>query len=140
MGYLTYGNTTTPFEIDDELMAHLRVVVVTKLRRNESFALTLNTAEGAVETLWVHASIPLRFTVEEDVDLQRPVLVSMMDAANSGRVPIARLREVAASFDVAIVAGARAETALPEGPCLLVGSLALGVPLIAKGGDGEATG
>lgn len=83
MGYLTYGNTTTPFEIDDELMAHLRVVVVTKLRRNESFALTLNTAEGAVETLWVHASIPLRFTMEEDVDLQRPVLVSMMDAANS---------------------------------------------------------
>ena len=39
---------------------------------------------------------------------------------------------------MAIVAGARAETALPEGPCLLVGSLALGVPLIAKGGDGEA--
>lgn len=83
MGYLTYGNTTAPFDIDDETMAHLRVVVVTKLRRNESFALTLNTADGAVETLWVHASIPLRFTMEEEVDLQRPLLVSMMDAANS---------------------------------------------------------
>ncbi len=83
MGYLTYGNTNTPVEVDDELLAHVRVVTVTKLRRNESFALTLQTRSGGSETLWVHASIPLRFELEEPAELQRTLLVSLMDAANS---------------------------------------------------------
>ncbi|WP_091229685.1 hypothetical protein [Microbacterium sp. 3J1] len=87
MGYLTYGNTSAPFEIDDELMAHLRVVMVTKLRRNESFPLTVMTDDGRAETLWIHASIPMRFVTEceEDPALDRPLLVAMMNAANSAR-------------------------------------------------------
>jgi len=82
MGYLVYGNTTAPIEVDDALLAHLRVITVTKLRRNESFALTVS-AGGGLETLWIHASIPLRFIMEEELDVHRPLLVSMMDAANS---------------------------------------------------------
>ncbi len=86
MGYLTYGNTGTRFEIDDELMDHLRTVVVTKLRRNESFPLTVRAASGASETLWIHASIPMCFMTEnEEAALDRTVLVSMMNAANSAR-------------------------------------------------------
>lgn len=86
MGYLTYGSTSTPIEVDDEMMAHLRTVIVTKLRRNESFPLTIETASGVAETLWIHASIPLRFVMEDDDhELDRSLLVSLMNAANSAR-------------------------------------------------------
>lgn len=83
MGHLTYGNTTESFDVDDALLAHLRAVTVTKLRRNESFALTIPTSSGAIETLWIHASIPLRFVSGGDPALHRPLLASMMEAANS---------------------------------------------------------
>lgn len=83
MGYLTYGNTAAPIEVDDELLSHLRLVIVTKLRRNESFPLTLAIGDGVAETLWVHASIPLRFVMEEEVAIDRALVVSMMNAANS---------------------------------------------------------
>lgn len=84
MGRLTYGTTAAPIEVDDELLAHLRLVIVTKLRRNESFPLTLPIGDGAVETLWVHASIPLRFVMEGEPSIDRPLVVAMMNAANSG--------------------------------------------------------
>jgi hypothetical protein len=91
MGYLTYGNTTQPIEVDDALLVHLRAVTVTKLRRNESFALTVPTCSGTVETLWIHASIPLRFVGDESLSLHRPLLARMMEAANSaGGLDLAR--------------------------------------------------
>ncbi|WP_394194923.1 hypothetical protein [Microbacterium foliorum] len=83
MGYLTYGSTAAPIEIDDDLLTHLRLVIVTKLRRNESFPLTLSIGDGAIETLWVHASIPLRFAMDEEPSIDRSLVVSMMNAANS---------------------------------------------------------
>ncbi len=83
MGYLTYGNTDAPIEVDDALLVHLRAVTVTKLRRNESFALTIPTCGGSVQTLWIHASIPLRFAFADEVPLHRPLLAKMMEAANS---------------------------------------------------------
>lgn len=83
MGRLTYGNTDAPIDVDDALLVHLRAVTVTKLRRNESFALTVPTLGGAVQTLWIHASIPLRFSFDGDPQLFRPLLAKMMEAANS---------------------------------------------------------
>lgn len=83
MGHLTYGNMSTPIEVDDELLTHLRMVIVTKLRRNESFALTVRNGDGDVETLWVHASIPLRLAIEEEAVIDRPFVVAMMNAASS---------------------------------------------------------
>ncbi|MCI1019688.1 hypothetical protein HWD99_13740 [Microbacterium sp. C5A9] len=86
MGHLAYGNTSTPIDVDDALMAHLRTVIVTKLRRNESFPLTIEASSGVAETLWIHASIPLRFVMEDDDHaLDRSLLVAMMNAANSAR-------------------------------------------------------
>ena len=83
MGRLTYGNTATPIELDDRLMTHLRLVIVTKLRRNESFPLTLAMGDGIAETIWVHASIPLRFSMSQEVDVDRALVVAMMNAASS---------------------------------------------------------
>jgi len=83
MGYLTYGNTAAPIEVDDELLTHLRLVIVTKLRRNESFPLTLPLGDGVGETLWLHASIPLRFAIEDEAPIDRSLVVAMMNAASS---------------------------------------------------------
>lgn len=83
MGYLTYGSTAAPIRVDDGLLTHLRLVIVTKLRRNESFPLTLSIGDGAVETLWVHASIPLRFAMDEEPGIDRALVVAMMNAASS---------------------------------------------------------
>lgn len=83
MGHLKYGNTETSIEVDDALLTHLRLVIVTKLRRNESFPLTLAIGDGLVETLWVHASIPLRFVMDEETDLDRALVIAMMNAASS---------------------------------------------------------
>jgi hypothetical protein len=83
MGYLAYGNTAASIEVDDEVLTHLRLVTVTKLRRNESFPLTLAVGDGVAETLWLHASIPLRFAIEEEAAIDRTLVVSMMNSANS---------------------------------------------------------
>lgn len=83
MGTLTYASATAPIEIDDEVLAHLRAVTVTKLRRNEPFALTVPTGGGQSETLWMHASIPVRFVVDTAVPLHRPLLARLMGAASS---------------------------------------------------------
>ncbi|AZH77231.1 MULTISPECIES: DUF7882 family protein [Microbacterium] len=83
MGQLSYAGEAQRFELDDEVLAHLRLVTVTKLRRGESFPLTVPTCRGTSETLWVHASIPIRFEVRDDIELQRPLLVKMMAAAST---------------------------------------------------------
>jgi hypothetical protein len=82
MGHLNYGNSAH-IEMDDVVLAHVRAVAVTKLRRKESFALTVPMKDGSVETLWVHPSIPLRFVFAEEVSLHRPLLTTMMESANS---------------------------------------------------------
>lgn len=83
MGSLNYANAGESIEIEDHLLAHVRTVAVTKLRRGESFALTVPGEGDASETLWMHAAIPLRFDVSEEVAINRDLLVAMMDAASS---------------------------------------------------------
>lgn len=85
MGSLTYANAGEAIAIDDRLLAHIRTVAVTKLRRGESFALTIRTENEANETLWIHSAIPLRFDLQEDVALDRDLLIAMMAAASSSR-------------------------------------------------------
>lgn len=101
MGHLTYGNTNAPIEVDDALLVHLRAVTVTKLRRNESFALTVPTFDGTVQTLWIHASIPLRFSFDGDPQLHRPLLAKMMEAANSANGLDLSREEYASSLEQA---------------------------------------
>ena len=40
MGTMYYGGSAMPIQIEDRALAHLKVVVATKLRRNESFTLS----------------------------------------------------------------------------------------------------
>ncbi|OAN40773.1 DUF7882 family protein [Microbacterium sp. H83] len=64
MGRLRYDGTSEPILIDDETLAHLKVIIGTKLRRQESFMLTWRPREGGDPgrvTVWVHPAIPLQF-------------------------------------------------------------------------------
>lgn len=86
MGRLYYGNTTDGIEIPDRELAHLRVLATTKLRRSESFSVSWTRAdcpEGR-STIWVHASIPLRFELDRaEETLDRRYLEELANAANT---------------------------------------------------------
>lgn len=68
MGSLYYGNSDDPIQIEDRALAHLKVVIATKLRRNESFTLSWRHPDSdspGRSTIWLHPSIPLRFDFQE---------------------------------------------------------------------------
>ena len=90
MAKLFYGTTPEPIAIDDRMLAHVKVVVATKLRRGESFTLSWthgpNEAVGR-STIWLQPSIPLRFVFdsEQPESLDQNLLKRMANDANSSR-------------------------------------------------------
>jgi len=88
MGNLYYGNTIDPIEMPDRLLSHMKVVAATKLRRGESFTLTLRHPEGAAAgrtTIWMQPAIPLRFVFDhpEAETLDPAILKQFAESANS---------------------------------------------------------
>lgn len=67
MALLYYGGRSTPILFEDRLLAHLKVVIATKLRRHETFTLSWVHSDGEPRgrtTIWLHPSIPLRFVFD----------------------------------------------------------------------------
>lgn len=63
MGKLTYDSTVV-VDFDDRLLAHLQMVIATKLRRGESFAFTWRDDAAVGDgrtTIWLHPALPLVF-------------------------------------------------------------------------------
>lgn len=63
MGYLVYGNSQE-YEFEDRTLAHLKVAITMKLRRQESFLMSwVNPPEkgGGRLSIWLTPSIPLTF-------------------------------------------------------------------------------
>ena len=88
MGTIFYGGPETPIHIEDRALAHLKVVIATKLRRNESFTLTWKHPDdqpGGRSTIWLHPSIPLRFVFDdpEVPELSRRWIEELASSANS---------------------------------------------------------
>ncbi|WP_109212161.1 MULTISPECIES: hypothetical protein [Microbacterium] len=88
MGTLHYGDMDTPIWIDDHALAHLKVVIVTKLRRGESFIVSWMHPEdqpGGRSAIWLDPSIPLFFTFDEPEPprLDREWLQELADSATS---------------------------------------------------------
>ena len=68
MGTVYYGGSATPIHIEDRALAHLKVVIATKLRRGESFTVSWQHPPDQPRgrsTIWLHPSIPLRFVFDE---------------------------------------------------------------------------
>ena len=87
MGFLYYGTAEQPIDIPDRLLAHVKVVTATKLRRGESFTLSWRHREdipGGRSTIWLQPSIPLRFVFDDP----EPAMLSRQwieDLANSAK-------------------------------------------------------
>jgi hypothetical protein len=63
MGTLVYGEAGR-FEIDDRTLAHIKIAITTKLRRQESFllnwAIPPEQGSGRI-SIWMSPSVPLQF-------------------------------------------------------------------------------
>jgi hypothetical protein len=86
MGNLFYGNVPEPIVVPDDLLAHLRVVTTTKLRRGESFTVNWHETDApGRSTIWIQPAIPLRFVFDssEPEQIDPAVLRTMVNQANS---------------------------------------------------------
>lgn len=88
MGSLKYDHTAEPILIEDETLAHLKVVIATKLRRQESFMMTWRPVGGGPSgrmTAWIHPAVPLVFAFDAadvpPIDSRR--LEDMIHATNA---------------------------------------------------------
>jgi hypothetical protein len=88
VGTIFHGGSATPIHIEDRALAHLKVVIATKLRRHESFTLSWQHPEGTPPgrtTIWLDPSIPLRFVFDdpEPPELSRAWIEDLAQSANS---------------------------------------------------------
>jgi hypothetical protein len=88
VGTIFYGGSATPIHIEDRALAHLKVVIATKLRRSESFTLSWRHPAGQPtgrSAIWLHPSIPLRFVFDatESPELNRRWIEDLARSANS---------------------------------------------------------
>lgn len=88
MGSLFYGSSASPIRMPDRILAHIKFVVATKLRRGESFTMSWRHPSGEPtgrSTLWIQPSIPLRFVfASAEAEVLDPALLhSLANSANS---------------------------------------------------------
>lgn len=88
MGTLRYGYPPLEVTLDDRVLAHLQFVIITKLRRKESFVFSWkddpDLSEGR-SSIWIEPSIPLHFkyTDPEQPKLNRAWIDVLMRSAYS---------------------------------------------------------
>ena len=62
MGRFIYDTMANSVDIDDRTLAHLRIVVMNKLRRSEAFMFDVEIGDGSGRrSFWIHPSVPLQF-------------------------------------------------------------------------------
>lgn len=64
MGQFIYGNPSVTVDFDDRVLAHLKVVILSKVRRGESFTFSWEykaAAGSGHSSIWIHPTIPLQF-------------------------------------------------------------------------------
>ncbi|GAA1936146.1 hypothetical protein GCM10009775_30050 [Microbacterium aoyamense] len=85
MGAFHYGSPATSFEIDDRTLAHLELVVMAKLRRQESFSFALSDEDGSRrQAVWISPVVALRFEYEAPMpEISKQWLQDLVDTANS---------------------------------------------------------
>jgi hypothetical protein len=94
MGYLIYGGEVA-VQVDDWGLEHLQAVIITKLRRDETFSFSWDGepgiggvetegAAGAPGTIWLSRSSTLyfRYSGERSQTLNRRWLLALTKAAN----------------------------------------------------------
>ena len=88
MGKFIYRMPSIEIEMDDRVLAHVKAVITSKLRRDESFSFTYEDPTGAELThnsVWLDSSIPIQFEIagKQDPPLNRDWLEDLSRTANS---------------------------------------------------------
>jgi len=88
MGTLIYGHGDLSVDFDDRTLAHLQVIIGTKLRRRESFLLSWSEDGQDSErrtSIWLDSSVPLyfRYSAAKMPDLNHDWVSVLMAGANS---------------------------------------------------------
>lgn len=89
MGRLTYDGFDTPIVVDDLELAHLKLVMTTKLRRAECFSLSWRHPDGSGRsTLWIHPNMQVRFDFDSagEHELDPARIARMADEAAFGAI------------------------------------------------------
>src|SRR4051794_28421510 len=90
MGTLYYGSSRTPILIEDRVLAHLKIVITSKLRRSESFLLSWdepNENGSGRASVFIHQTCDLiyRFDGSRPADLDQQLLETMAAESTSTR-------------------------------------------------------
>lgn len=89
MGKLVYGDSDIDIDIDDRALAHLQIVIGTKLRRGESFFFSWKddpmVGDGR-SSIWMDRAIPLyfKFAGGRAPAINRAWIDALNESANSG--------------------------------------------------------
>jgi hypothetical protein len=86
VGRLAYPGPLYGVEIDDRTLAHVRVVIMTKLRRSEPFMFPVSSPHGTgTISYWLSAHIPIQFEFRAPHrgPLNRACLDALARSANS---------------------------------------------------------
>ncbi|MFE5408012.1 hypothetical protein [Microbacterium sp. NPDC056569] len=97
MAELVYGPEGTPISIPEHVLVHVKLVVTTKLRRNESFMMSWRHADGSGRSsVWLEPSIPLRFTFDsvEEPRIDHALLSRLAAEASSNAGLILELDDI----------------------------------------------
>ena len=90
MGTLFYGAARTPVRIDDRIMAHLKLVITSKLRRNEPFLVSWHDPGGmggGRSSIWIHAGCDLHYKFDGGTPaaIDQELVEAMSLAADAAR-------------------------------------------------------
>jgi len=96
MGTLYYADATrVAIPIEDRALAHIKFVMVAKLRRNEPFTFSWDKPDsegGGRSSIWISAQIPLEFEFDDPapIELNRVWIEQLSQSASTvnGLAPI----------------------------------------------------
>jgi len=81
-----YGRAEHSVEMDDRVLAHLRIVLMNKLRRGESFSFEAPSRHGTGhQALWIHPTLPMQlvFSGSRPATINIAWVNALMESANS---------------------------------------------------------
>ncbi len=85
MGRFIYDSAGASVDIEDRTLAHLRIVIMTKLRRSESFMFEAEIGDGSGRRcFWISPSVPiqLHFFGSRQPRINRLWIEQLMQAAS----------------------------------------------------------
>ena len=88
MGQFIYGSPAIAVDLDDRVLAHLKVVILSKIRRGESFPFSWEydaAAGSGHSSIWIHPTIPVQFDFRGSKEplLNRAWVEELVRLANS---------------------------------------------------------